>query len=78
MVRVGNPHLIHINDLGDKSGWTVFQMIRTSSVVCHFCKNGDAFFDVFSCKDISEEATKAVIQKWFDPLFMESQKITRG
>lgn len=78
MVRVGDPEFIHIGDLGDKSGYTCFQMIRTSSVICHFCANGDAFFNVFSCKDLDTMTTIGVIKKWFEPKAIDGKKVVRG
>lgn len=78
MTRVGDPEFVHIDDLGDKSGYTVFQMIRTSSIVVHFCRNGDAFFNIFSCKSLSATIAKEVIDQWFTPKEMQVTHVKRG
>lgn len=67
MERVGKPVFIFISDLDDKSGWTCFQMIRTSNVTMHGCMNGDAFFNVFSCKDVDPTVVADTIKEWFAP-----------
>lgn len=78
MVAVGKPVLVHVDDLGDKNGWTAFQMIKTSAIVAHFCDSGDAFFDVFSCKDIDQDTVETIIYAWFSPLLMRAKKVDRG
>lgn len=67
MVAYGEPQIVHFGD-GDLSGWTLVQLIETSNITAHFCdNNGDAYIDVFSCKEFDPEIALAVVQKFFSP-----------
>lgn len=77
MVAYGPCRLAHFGT-GNKLGWTAFQMIETSSVVSHYCEeNGDAYIDVFSCKDFDEAIVRAVVIDYFKPELLDSKVIYR-
>ena len=68
MVPYGEPRLVHFADNTDKAGWTVIQLIETSSIMGHFLDdNGDLYLDVFSCKDFDEEIVKKTVDFYFKP-----------
>lgn len=62
----------------EKSGYSVFQMIETSHVACHFCENsGDAYVDIFSCKPFDTTKAEAVIAEYFAPATFSNRMIYR-
>ena len=69
MVAYGEPVLAHFaNHDPSKGGYTIIQMIETSSITGHFVdSNGDAYVDVFSCKPFSIATASKVIQKYYSP-----------
>ena len=68
MVPYGEPQVVHCADNTEKAGWTVIQLIETSSIVGHFLDaNGDLYLDVFSCKDYDPMTVKKVIERFFSP-----------
>jgi S-adenosylmethionine/arginine decarboxylase-like enzyme len=56
-------------------GWSIVQLITTSSITGHFCGEYDefpetsnsAYLDVFSCKSFDTEVVRNVIKKYFNP-----------
>jgi len=67
MVPYGSPLIRHFGE-GDKLGYTLVQLIETSSIVAHFCEEtNDAYIDIFSCKPFDQKVAEAVIQKYFKP-----------
>lgn len=63
----GEPWIKHY-DLPDPklSGYTVFQMITTSNITCHFNDlDGSAFIDVFSCKEFLPINAVNHVREWF-------------
>lgn len=77
MIRHGEPQLTYFEDLEDKNGWTLVQLITTSSLVVHFCDNGKVFLDLFSCKQFNEEAVLGCIHYYFSPSDLEYDIIER-
>jgi len=52
MVPYGEPVVEHFGREEHLSGYTLMQMIETSSITAHFCDtSGDIYLDVFSCKE---------------------------
>lgn len=78
MEKVGDAVLKYFDNLGDKNGWTLFQMISTSSVTIHFCDNGKAFFDIFSCKKFNPETVYNLVAEFFDTKNIEWTLIERN
>lgn len=69
MVAYGEPRIIHFGH-GEKhlSGITVDQLIETSNIMAHFCDEyGDAFIDVFSCKEFNPQDVVDNIVEFFEP-----------
>ena len=61
MVSVGDPVIEYLapNDI-NKAGFSLVQLIETSSIVGHFIdSNGDFYLDIFSCKKFEKD----IIQK---------------
>lgn len=49
-----------------KGGYSLYQMITTSSISSHFVDlTGDAYIDVFSCKEFNDNFVLAVVDKYF-------------
>lgn len=62
----------------DKAGFTLVQIIQTSSITAHFIDlSGDIYLDVFSCKRFEIAAVEACIDKWFMPKKKRINFITR-
>jgi hypothetical protein len=59
-------------------GWTYSQLITTSNCCCHFCDNGEMYFDLFSCKEIDVAIVKSLITDFFSPTTMETRFWERG
>ena len=79
MVAYGEPLLAHFAVHSPAAaGWSVVQLIETSSITGHFCDaNGDAYVDVFSCKEFDEAAAVAVVERLLAPRSIESRLVTR-
>ena len=78
MIPHGEPQLVHFAEGSDKAGWTVIQLIQTSSIIGHFLDhNGDLYLDVFSCKEYEEETVVNLLKSWFRPEEVHSRIIMR-
>lgn len=67
MVAYGEPQIVHFGS-GNKSGYTLIQLIETSNIAGHFCDDtGDVYFDVFSCKEFSISTVIRLFKKYFEP-----------
>lgn len=80
MVPFGDPFIEHFaTHEPDKAGISFFQMIETSNISGHLCDiNGDAYIDVFSCKEYDVSKAQAMIQKYFNPTKLRLNYITRS
>ena len=80
MVPFGDPFIEHFATHDpQKAGISFFQMIETSNISGHLCDiNGDAYIDVFSCKEYDVEKAQAVVQKYFSPKKIRLNYITRS
>jgi S-adenosylmethionine/arginine decarboxylase-like enzyme len=77
MVAYGKP-LIQYFGHGNKAGYTLVQLIETSNITAHFVDDcGDAYFDLFSCKDFDESIARSVIIDYFKPELLDSKVIYR-
>jgi S-adenosylmethionine/arginine decarboxylase-like enzyme len=69
MKAYGEPILEHFathNPLA--GGYSLVQLIETSDITAHFVDlNGDAYFDIFSCKPFDILTAEHVIQDFFNP-----------
>ena len=79
MKAYGAPWIEHFgHDMPKTSGFTLVQLIETSNVSAHFCDNsGEAYFDIFSCKDFDETTALEVIARHFEPSVCETRSLTR-
>ena len=69
-LQEGPKHLI---------GYSVVQLIHTSSIVCHFCNNsGDLYIDFFSCKNFDINTVIECVNKYFLPKKVKSNFINRN
>jgi S-adenosylmethionine/arginine decarboxylase-like enzyme len=68
MIPYGEPMTVHFADYTEKAGWTVIQLIETSSIVGHFLdESGDLYLDVFSCKNFDETVVRDLVKEYFNP-----------
>jgi S-adenosylmethionine/arginine decarboxylase-like enzyme len=69
MKAYGEPLLAHFADHLPKAvGWTLVQLIETSSITGHFCDiTGDAYLDVFSCKEFDVQTVIDLVEEVFEP-----------
>ena len=66
MKRFGPCHINHFGT-GNKSGYSMLQLIETSNISAHFCdQDNSAYLDIFSCKPYNvlelERFTKTFFQ----------------
>jgi S-adenosylmethionine/arginine decarboxylase-like enzyme len=77
MVAYGQPMIQHFGD-GNKAGYTLVQLIETSNITGHFCdESGDAYLDIFSCREFNPQVVKNVIQYHFHPQSLDLKMLTR-
>jgi S-adenosylmethionine/arginine decarboxylase-like enzyme len=69
MVAYGNPIIKHFGENDEKlSGYTLIQLIETSNITAHFCDlTGDAYIDIFSCKEFDIDVAIEMVKKYFSP-----------
>ena len=69
MKAYGAPVLEHFADhVPDAAGYSLVQLIETSAITGHFCDHsGDAYIDIFSCKDFQAEVAIEVVRAAFRP-----------
>jgi S-adenosylmethionine/arginine decarboxylase-like enzyme len=79
MKAYGEPLLAHFADHLPKAvGWTLVQLIETSSITGHFCDiTGDAYLDVFSCKEFDVQTVLDLVEATFQPRHVESTLLMR-
>jgi len=60
-------------------GYSIVQLIHTSSIVCHFCNNtGDLYVDFFSCKNFDNIKVINCVNKYFEPKKIKKKSIQRN
>ena len=79
MVAFGEPQVVHFAEYKPEvAGYTLVQLIQTSSITCHFVDcTGDFYFDCFSCKPFNIETVKEVVQEFFEPQVVKTTYLTR-
>lgn len=61
-----------------KAGNSLVQLIETSSITAHFVDiDGQAYIDIFSCKEFSQEEAKRVVREFFSPKEIKMHFLTR-
>ena len=60
-------------------GYTMLQLILTSSITAHFCNtNGGAYIDIFSCKPFQSDVALKICKKYFSPKKVVARELARG
>lgn len=79
MVKYGEPQIVHFGHNEDHlAGWTIIQLIETSTIMCHFCDNtGEGYIDIFSCKEYDTTVAEDVIKTFFNPSNMKKTYLVR-
>lgn len=79
MEAIGKPWIEQTAmHLPDKAGFTMVQIIQTSSIVAHFIdESGDIYLDVFSCKKFDTKDVVKCVDEWFKPKVQRENFITR-
>ena len=69
MKAYGEPQIVDFaNHDPNKGGFTLVQLIETSNICAHFVSaSGDAYFDVFSCKEFDLTGVVETINTYFRP-----------
>lgn len=69
MKAYGPPVLQHFAEhVPEAAGYSLVQLIETSAITGHFCDvSGDAYIDIFSCKDFDTDAAIDVVRTAFRP-----------
>ena len=69
MKAYGPPVLKHFAEhVPEAAGYSLVQLIETSAITGHFCdRSGDAYIDIFSCKDFQEQLAIEVVRAAFRP-----------
>jgi len=67
MKKFGDPIIVKFGNTPKLSGYTLMQLIETSSITVHFKDfDGSAFLDIFSCKGYPPHATSLFCKKYFN------------
>ena len=79
MVSFGEPTVEHFASHDEKkAGFSLVQLIETSSIVGHFINSsGDFYLDVFSCKEFEIEKVIECVDEFFSPLETKSRYLLR-
>lgn len=68
MRAFGEPQVIHFGPIEQVAGYSMTQLIETSLISGHFVDaNGNAYIDVFSCKDYDIGTAIRVCREAFRP-----------
>lgn len=69
MKAYGPPVLEHFAEhVPEAAGYSLVQLIETSAITGHFCDlSGDAYIDIFSCKDFDTDTAIDVVRSAFRP-----------
>lgn len=80
MVPYGDTVVKHFAEHDpEKAGYSMTQLIETSLISAHFVDiSGDAYIDVFSCKEFDVQTVCNLVIEYFDPLTMTHKMILRG
>ena len=77
MTPYGEPQIVHFG-IGNKSGYTLVQLIETSNICAHFVEDtDDMYLDVFSCKPFSPSTVESVVKRYFEPQHINKSFLSR-
>ncbi len=79
MKAYGPPVLQHFAEhVPEAAGYSLVQLIETSAITGHFCdKSGDAYIDIFSCKDFDPAVAVDVVRESFRPMHVNTLVLSR-
>ena len=79
MVSYGDPTIVHFAEhTPEAAGFSLVQLIETSAITGHFVDcSGDAYLDIFSCKEYDIEKAMAVVKKYFEPEKIQTHFLKR-
>ena len=79
MVAVGEPIIKYLaSNAVDKAGYSLVQLIETSSIVGHFIdSSGDFYLDVFSCKEFDKDIVIECVKQYFSPFNIKEKYLLR-
>lgn len=79
MTAYGEPIVVHFAEHApEKAGYSLIQLIETSNISGHFCDiNGDAYIDIFSCKEYDVDDALEVINSYFNPKSVKKHFVYR-
>jgi S-adenosylmethionine/arginine decarboxylase-like enzyme len=79
MEPIGEPRIEYTaGDFPDKAGFTVVQVIVTSSIVAHFVDElQQIYLDVFSCKEFEPQVVEESVKNHFGVGSMRKYFLTR-
>ena len=78
MIPYGDIIVAHFAEGTDLAGWTVVQLIQTSSIMGHFVDlTGDLYLDVFSCKEFDKDLVVSLVEEYFYPNNVKETYMTR-
>jgi len=66
MRRYGDPLVVDFGDDPEVSGFTLVQLIETSSIVAHFANASNAaYIDIFSCRSFDSDNAAEFCKNYF-------------
>lgn len=78
MTAHGEPIIEYLLPGDPKQGYSLMQLITTSNICAHFIEpDHTAYFDIFSCKDFSNDTVINVVNQYFSPEKIKINFITR-
>ena len=79
MISYGEPIIEHFATHNeDKAGFSLVQLIETSSIKCHFVdKNADINLDIFSCKEYDIQKVIEFVNHYFEPKSIKQTYLLR-
>lgn len=80
MVAYGKPILEHFaTHAPEKAGYSLIQLIETSSIVGHFAENrGELYLDVHSCKPFDQKTVIDMVRERFKAKKWKTRSVDRG
>jgi S-adenosylmethionine/arginine decarboxylase-like enzyme len=74
----GDPQIELLLPGTDNEGYSLLQMITTSNITAHFVnKTGNAYIDVFSCKQFKNNIVIHTVEEFFNPKSIKTTYIER-
>lgn len=79
MKRFGDPQVVYFGEERRVEGYTLVQLIETSSITGHFTPvDGSAYLDVFSCSLYNPHEVTSFTQEFFKAKSISARVLFRG